>query len=77
MKTEELQQVVDRAKNSEGTVNDAILVLAAMFESVSRHLKDIRLQQIEILKNQGEQERRLSAIEEHTTGWVYRAVVED
>lgn len=76
MKSEELQQIVDKAAGSASNVNDAVLVLAAMFESTSRHMKEIKSQQNEILLRLEKLSTRMDNIEEHTTDWVYRAVVE-
>lgn len=77
MKFEELQSIVEKANNSNGDINDAIAVLAAMFESTSRHLKEIKSQQSEILSALENLSSRIDKIENHTTDWVYRAIVED
>lgn len=77
MKAEELQAIVEKAKALNGDVNDAIGVLASMFESTSRHLKEIKSQQNEILSRLEQLSQRLDKIESHTTDWVYRAVIED
>jgi predicted transcriptional regulator len=77
VKVEELQSIVEKAKNSNGDINDAIFVLAAMFESTSRHLKEVKAQQSEILSTLEKLCSRMDKIEEHTTDWVYRAIVED
>jgi len=88
MKSEDLQKIVTKAESLNGDINDAICVVAAMFESTSRHLKEIKMQlkeikmqlneikmqQNEILSSISE---RLDKIEQHTTDWVYRAIVED
>ncbi len=77
MKPEELQSIVEKAQNSNGDINDAIFVVAAMFESTSKHLKEIKSQQAEILSNLEKLLTRMDKIETHTTDWVYRAIVED
>lgn len=77
MKAEELQSIVEKASNSNGDINDAIFVLAAMFESTSRHLKEVKAQQSEILSMLEKLSSRMDKIESHTTDWVYRAIVED
>lgn len=77
MKAEELQSIVEKASNSNGDINDAIFVLAAMFESTSRHLKEVKAQQSEILSMLEKLSSRMDKVEAHTTDWVYRAIVED
>jgi methyl-accepting chemotaxis protein len=77
VKAEELQNIVEKAKNSNGDINDAICVIAAMFESTSRHLKEVKAQQSEILSMFEKLSSRMDKIEAHTTDWVYRAIVED
>lgn len=81
MKSEDLQKIVTKAESLNGDINDAICVVAAMFESTSRHLKEIKMQLNEIKMQQNEIlssiSERLDKIEQHTTDWVYRAIVED
>lgn len=77
MKADELQSIVEKANNSNGDINDAICVIAALFESTSRHLKEIKAQQFEILSSLEKLSSRMDRVEAHTTDWVYRAIVED
>lgn len=77
MKAEELQNIVEKANIGNGNANDVIFIMAAMFESTSKHLKEIKAQQTEILSSLGKLSARLDKIEAHTTDWVYRAIVED
>ena len=77
VKSEELQQLVDKANNGNSDNNDAVFILAAMFESMSKHLKELKSQQIEILSKIDNVSSRLDRIESYTTDYVLRAIVED
>jgi hypothetical protein len=77
MKAEELAAIVEKAQNANGDINDAIRVVAAMFESTSKHLKEIKSQQNDILSKLDALTERMDKIESHTSDYVYRAVIED
>lgn len=77
MKAEQLKGLVDKAKAGNADVNDVVLIAADMFESFSKHLKDIKEKQDVIIQKLEDNNLQVSEIQSHTSDWVYRAIIED